>query len=240
MHRIISPFADVRGAPMADGLRGKYETQLVYGEEFIVESTEGDWAKGACRHDGYKGYVLAKHLGPTVTPTHFVTGARAVVYHEATIKSAPLMTLSLGSRLNIAKEGEKFFELADGGWISRVQVAPVADKQTDYIKTALNFLETPYYWGGRSGFGIDCSGLVQVALTRAGMTVPRDTEEQEQMPGETVDTARTGDIVFFKGHVGIMADADNLLHATAFHMKTILEPLWAVEARDAVTTIKRI
>lgn len=238
--RVIVPFADIHGAPSREALRGKYETQLVYGEEFIVDSTEGEWSKGSCAHDGYKGYILSKYLGAPVTPTHLVTAARAYVYHEATIKSPPVMTLSLGSRLNIAKEGDKFLELADGGWIYRAQLAEIGARHGDYIKTAQSFLETPYYWGGRSGFGIDCSGLVQVALTLAGMPCPRDTEEQEKNLGAAIDTARTGDIVFFKGHVGIMADADNLLHANAHHMKTVIEPLWAVEARDKVTSVKRI
>lgn len=241
-HRVITPFADVHGAPDLNALRGKYETQLVFGEEFLVESEENGWCKGTCAHDGYKGHVLKTCLElPGAAPTHIVTAGRTHSYREASIKSPPVEMYSFGSRVTLAKQGEKFGELADGGWVYLPHLAPVGKKDDNYMALAQNLLETPYYWGGRSGFGIDCSGLVQVVLARAGIDVPRDTEQQQDAIGETVEVARTGDIVFFKGHVGIMIDADNLLHANAHHMKTVIEPLWTVSDRSGgVTVIKRI
>lgn len=241
-YRVLTPVADVHGAPDLNALRGKFETQLAFGEEFIVESEENGWCKGACAHDGYKGYIQRERIAiADIRPTHIVTAARAHSYRDASIKSPWMENYSFGARVTVAKTGEKYAELANGGWIYLSQLSPIDALQEDYIKTAQTFLETPYYWGGRSGFGIDCSGLVQVVLARAGIDAPRDTEQQEEAIGKAVDTARTGDIVFFKGHVGIMVDADNLLHANAHHMKTVIEPLWAVEARSGgITSIKRI
>lgn len=113
--------------------------------------------------------------------------------------------------------------------------------EKDHVATALKFLETPYCWGGRSGFGIDCSGLVQVSLARAGIAVPRDTEDQEHAVGKPVNDLQRGDLAYFKGHVGIMTDAENILHANAFHMKVCVEPLRDVEKRGgAITSVRRV
>ena len=241
-YRIISPVADIHGTPDLNALRGKNETQAVFGEAFTVENEENGWCKGASAHDGYKGFIEKKHISPAAAPpTHIVTAARSHVYRDGSIKTPRLETFSFGSHVCVAKIGEKFAELSTGGWIYQSHLAAIDSVEEDYIKTAQTFLETPYYWGGRSGFGIDCSGLVQVVLARAGLAVPRDTEDQETTIGKTVDTARSGDLVFFKGHVGIMIDADTLLHANAHHMKTVIEPLWMVDERSGgVTSIRRI
>lgn len=244
-YRVIAPLADMRGAPDEKALRGKYESQLVSGEVFNVESTENGWCCGHAAHDGYKGYVRADALARADTlpaATHIISAARSHLYAEATMKSPAVDCLSFGSRVAVKKEGEKFMQLDNGAWIYAKHLLPVGDVAEDYIATALKFSDTPYYWGGRSGFGIDCSGLVQVALALAGIAVPRDTEEQASAIGRVHDGApRTGDIVFFPGHVGIMTDAENILHANAFHMKTCVEPLWMVDERSGgKTAVRRI
>ena len=92
--------------------------------------------------------------------------------------------------------------LVESGW-----------REPDYVAVAERFLETPYLWGGRTSEGIDCSGLVQTALAAAGVASPRDSDMQEAGLGEpiAIDDPRTtlerGDLVFWKGHVGIMRDS---------------------------------
>lgn len=229
---VILPTADVHEKPDAKALRGKLETQLVFGESFAVEREENGWSFGACGHDAYKGWVDSKALNKAApAATHIVTAARSQLYAEATIKSPMLRTLSFGSRVTVTEEGEKFCLLAEGDWIFKPHIAPLDATEEDYLATARRFLETPYYWGGRSGFGIDCSGLVQVALARAGIAAPRDTEQQISL-GASTNRPRHMDLVFFtESHVGIMVDADTILHATGHHMKTVIEPLWMVEER---------
>jgi cell wall-associated NlpC family hydrolase len=264
-HQIISPVADVYGVPDTQAKRGKFETQLVQGEIFTVIEEKDGWCKGTCAHDKYPGYVESIHLTKhTTSPTHIVTAARSHTYREPSIKSARTVTLGFGSLIKLTGKEEGFVQVNGGAWIYEKHVASLDTPEKDYIATASKFLETPYYWGGRSGFGIDCSGLVQVSLARAGIAVLRDSDEQEQAIGKPVvipaeagisgpspqDTGfrrydgygtQAGDIVFFKGHVGLMADDRNLLHANAFHMKTVIEPLADVVGRgNAVTSVRRV
>lgn len=157
------------------------------------------------------------------------------------MKSPVTDTLSFGSRIAVTATHEKFAQINDGSWIYLKHISPVKKRNKDYVATALKFLETPYYWGGRSGFGIDCSGLVQVSLARAGIPVPRDTDVQVDKIGKPVKTPKTGDIVFFSGHVGIMVDNKNILHANAFHMKVTVEPLKEVAKRsNGITAVRRM
>ena len=134
--------------------------------------------------------------------------------------------------------------------ISGRAISPKPDSfEPDYVTVAERFLETPYLWGGRTSEGIDCSGLVQTALAAAGLPSPRDSDMQEPELGEPVANEaplRRGDLVFWKGHVGIMRDSAALLHANGWHMRVVSEPL--KEARDRIaesgggklTSVKRL
>ncbi len=240
--QIASPVADIHGVPDLDVLRGKFETQLVMGELFDVTEEEDGWCKGTCAHDGYAGYIESRHLTEEVTtPTHIVVTARSNTYVSPSVKSAFRGALSFGSLIKVTDIGQDFVQMEGGHWIFKKHIEAIGHIEKDHIATGKKFLETPYYWGGRSGFGIDCSGLVQVCLGRAGLKTPRDSEVQEHAIGRAVDSPKAGDIIFFRKHVGMMADDVNLLHANGTHMKTVIEPLGDVIARRGeVTSIRRV
>jgi cell wall-associated NlpC family hydrolase len=241
--KVIVPVVDVREQPDNEALRGKLESQLQYGEIFIAEEDAGDWLKGRCAHDGYPGYVEKKYLTREFSAaTHVVTAQRSDVYRDASIKSPIRRTLGMGAQLTVVEMGEKFAKLDDGTHIYARHITPVSAKE-DFVSVAEKLLETPYVWGGRGGLGTDCSGLVQLSLARQGIAAPRDTEDQEKTIGKDVtqDARRRGDLVYFPGHVGIMVDAENILHANAFHMKTCVEKLDAVTKRSGgITAVRRI
>jgi cell wall-associated NlpC family hydrolase len=141
----------------------------------------------------------------------------------------------MGARLAIARQDERFAVSANGWHIPAVHVAPIKAKQSNFVAVAEEFLNAPYLWGGKTSLGIDCSGLVQVALQAAGHLCPRDSDMQEMALGKlsSLTDLKRGDMVFWKGHVAIARDGETLLHANAHHMAVAIEP-----AREAIARIK--
>ena len=226
-------------------------SELLFGETFAVLDGQDRWLKVENRTDGYVGWLRpdAAHAEPTA-PTHRVRARMANLHPAPTHKAVPVAALSFGSLVTVAEGDENgWCRLADGLWIFGKHLEPVARPPDAVpVETALRFLETPYVWGGRSGFGIDCSGLVKVALQAAGIVTQHSSGFQRNdgrlgpmlsEDGQDVDYRR-GDIVFFPGHVGIMLDGATLLHATVFTMSVVTEPLSAVAARaDRITGVRR-
>jgi cell wall-associated NlpC family hydrolase len=147
----------------------------------------------------------------------------------------PLAMLPFGARVVIIRQDERFGTTESGLYLPAQHIAPVTAKQADFVTVAEAFLGAPYLWGGKTSLGIDCSGLVQVALQAAGRACPRDTDMQEAALGEPVTLAdlRRGDLVYWKGHVAIARDAETIVHANAHHMMVAIEP-----AREAIARIK--
>ncbi|WP_070157973.1 C40 family peptidase [Sphingobium phenoxybenzoativorans] len=207
-------------------------TQLLRGETFHALDMTTHWAWGFCGHDGYVGYIRREALDVRETPTHQVTALSAPLFEKPDIKSRIIDFWPLGATFSGA-EADGFVACAEGHVHAR-HAAPLGELESDWVAVAQRFLGQPYVWGGRGHDGLDCSGLVQIALSRCGIAVPRDTDLQREGIGKPLaddDALRRGDLVFFPGHVGIMADGENLLHANAHWMETVIEPLADVVAR---------
>ena len=234
-------------------------TELLYGEDFRAYDRRDGWAWGQCAHDDYVGYVEEAELDwEPKTPTHQVVALRALLFPHADFKTPCAGALSLGSRLTVVDRsdgpGGGYLRLDSGGWISEKSASALAEGghgRPDPVDVALRFLGVPYLWGGRSSLGLDCSGLVQIALAQAGVPAPRDAYMQEAALGTPVDQAsgdplRRGDLVFFPGHVGIMADDRTLLHANITAMAVTLDPLADIAARveaaegRGITAVRRL
>ena len=118
----------------------------------------------------------------------------------------------------------------------------------DWAAVAERFIGVPYLWGGKTSLGLDCSGLVQVALGACGIAAPRDSDMQENAIGDTLAPGaalRRGDLVFWPGHVALMLDREIAIHANAFHMAVVAEPLTHAVQRakskgSVVSSIRRI
>lgn len=233
MRRCSADVAGVYGRPV-DG--AEQTSQLLRGEPFEALDIGPLWTWGQCGHDRYVGYVRTAALAEAAAaPTHRVVVPHAHAFAQPSIKAPPTATLLRGALVAVVDTTDGFARLDDGGHVRSEALAPLgAAAATDWVGVAMGFLHTPYLWGGRSRLGIDCSGLVQIALQACGQACPRDSDQQRAMLGEALPEGaalRAGDLVFFPGHVGIMADADLLLHANAHHMATVLEPLAVVIAR---------
>lgn len=221
---------------------GAMDTQLLHGEVFLVEKEENGWAYGTARRDDYTGWVRRDALDqPVLIATHRVSALRTYAYTEPDIKSPPRAIVSLNAKIASAQRQDRFIDAQRLGWIFEPHLAVLGAAESDYVAVAERFQFTPYLWGGRESIGTDCSGLVQSALEAAGVRgFPRDTKDQEvwaksrwnQVPvDEDLSGLQRGDLIFWPGHVGIMTDSRNFLHANAHHMSTVIEPLATVARR---------
>jgi cell wall-associated NlpC family hydrolase len=237
--RIAVPVADLKRAPRPDaGL----DSQLLFGDDVLVfEESEG-WAWVQSERDGYVGFVAGAAIAPIGDEaTHIVCAPRTFLYPGPDMKLPRSGKLSMGSRIRVTgyaeTRGTKYAMLASGEAIVAGHVVARGAVAEDYVTVAETLLNTPYLWGGCSGFGLDCSGLVQLSQRMSGNMVLRDTDMQAGTIGTVVDAKpayenlRRGDLVFWNGHVAIMTDAKNMIHANGHTMLVSREPLAAAIER---------
>ncbi len=234
--KVCVGLADLRPEPSHDS---PIDTQALFGEAAVLyEDHEGfGWVQ--LERDGYVGYLSMNALADfDAAPTHRVKVNRTFIYPSPNMKLPIVDALPLGARLAVAEAAESFIRLQDGGFVFAEHIGPIDGTKSDFVAVAERLLHAPYLWGGKSSLGVDCSGLVQIALDAAGFTSPRDTDLQEQALGaplplsDDLSGLQRGDLIFWRGHVGIMRDSETLLHANAHHMMVASEPL--AEARDRI------
>ena len=246
--RVQAMVADMVAAPDENQ---SLQTQLLFGEEIIVYEKKNGWAWGQAVVDGYVGYVNADALAlKEQEPDYRVCSLRTAVFCQPDVKAPVSGFLHCNSLVQVEARQGNFGKVSDG-WVFWGDLAPINTVAPDWVEVAHKYLHAPYVWGGRSSFGLDCSALVQNALLAAGSSCPRDSDMQEAVLGEPVSLSKMdtgllrGDLVFWPGHVGIMLDHKQFLHANAYHMATVIEPLTAAISRiqktsGSVRSIRRL
>ncbi len=222
--------------------KSERQTECLFGEELLIFEQGETMSWGQSLKDGYVGYIDTKVLcTSTIKQTHVVSVPRTFKYLQADLHGPIEFPLSMGSKVSVADEIEirdtQYSILENGTAIITNHLSPIGRVYEDYVTVAETFIRTPYLWGGVSGFGIDCSGLIQLSMMMTGQIVLRDTDMQQKTIGKLLtdtDKLQRGDLIFWKGHVAIMVDHENIIHASGFSMDVMIEPL-----EQAITRIAK-
>ncbi len=228
----IAPVTEIHAEPHLSSMP---VSALMHGEEFAVLDIAGEWAWGYCLHDDYLGYLRFADLGDDFAATHVVSAPATLIVATPSIKAPVLARYPMGARIvcGDASECGKFLS-CEGGWAPVVHLSEIGKVESAPAELAERLVGTPYSWGGRGGNALDCSGLVQLVFGLNGHKPPRDADMQQASFGQELAQdapLQRGDLVFFPGHVGIMADAVRLIHANAAAMAVSIEPLDVAAAR---------
>jgi len=219
------------------------DTEFLFGETVLVFDESDGWAWCQSEIDDYVGFVPSSALSIQVqVPTHRVATLLTPLYPEPELRRPPLQLLSIGSRLTIVGSATvrdlDYALLEDGSAVAADHLQPVdVAVGDDFVAVAEQFLGRPYIWAGRSGLGVDCSGLLQLAMMMTGECPLRDSDMMEHSVGKALDLAeglpdlRRGDLIFWKGHVGVLTDSGHILHASGRTMTVINEPAGELIAR---------
>ena len=229
--QVVVAVADMRRVPRPDSA---IDTQLLFGELVDVFDDAEGWCWVQARNDKYVGYVSDAALSARISaPTHVICAPRTFVYPGPDMKFPAETALSIGSQIAVTGEAEtrgtRYLLLSSGGAVVESHVAPARELFTDPAALAERLLETPYLWGGKSGYGIDCSGLVQLTHALCGIHLQRDTAMQSETAGKIIHPGRDGvelrrgDLVFWRGHVAMMLDPKTIIHASGHSMSVARE-----------------
>ncbi len=245
LQEVVVGQAPLRKAPSHDA---PLLTEVLRGERVTIYDTDDEgWAWGQLQDDSNVGFLpAAALLAADAAPTHRVTALRTFVFPEASIKRPPADALPLGAKIAILRTQDEF-AVSASGFLPARHLAPLANHEPDFVAVAERFAGVPYLWGGKTSLGLDCSGLVQVALAACGNACPRDSDMQEKALGKPANLAglQRGDLLFWKGHVAIALGRNSMIHANAFHMAVAIEPVAEALARigaagSQVTSVRRL
>lgn len=245
--RICLPVADLKASP---DINVTTEHQLLLGEEVLIFDEAGGFSWVQSKLDNYVGYVASASVevlsANPINSTHIIAVPTTFCYPRAELRSPPLSGLSIGSRVAVTGSdtvrGTQYAKLASGGWVIEKHLQAIDDYQTDFVSICELMENIPYLWGGASGFGLDCSSLIQLAMRLCGTNILRDSDMQGATlgeviePGEGFENLQRGDLIFWRAHVavhkGTIHRVPHIIHANGHTMDVVVEPL-----REAIERI---
>ena len=209
-------------------LTSKLSSQLLYGEKFTIIQKKNNWLKIKTNYDNYIGYIKNKKFLTKFYPKFKIFSSKSPIYIKKGNRFFKTKKfLFFGSSVEKKSENKTFLEFEKNKWIQKKHVKKLNHFEKNYIKIFKLFLGSKYLWGGKSVDGIDCSALIQIYFFYNRIFFPRDTKDQiKYCKKNTKKGFFKGDIIFWKGHVGICLSQLNFLHAYGPKKKVLIMPIY--------------
>ena len=201
-------------------------SQILYGEKFKILLRRKKYIKIKTHYDNYVGYIKKDKFLKNFKPSHKISKIKSRIFLR---KGKKFLSsnhyLYYGSGVCKREENKKYIKFEKNKWIKKIDIKSIDHYEKNYIKVFKFFLNTKYSWGGKTCIGIDCSALVQIYFYYNRIFFPRDTKDQIRFcKRKRVKNRLKGDILFWKGHVGVCLNKSRFIHAYGPKKKVIIMP----------------
>ena len=201
-------------------------SQILYGDKFKILLKRKKYIKIKTHYDNYIGYIKNGDFLKNFNPSFKISKIKSRIFFK---KGKRFLSsnhyLYYGSGVCKRNENKKYIEFEKNKWIKKSDIKNIDHHEKNYIKIFKFFLNTKYLWGGKTCDGIDCSALIQIYFYYNRIFFPRDTKDQIRFCKRKRSKNRLkGDILFWKGHVGICLNKSRFIHAYGPKKKVIIMP----------------
>ena len=218
------PITNIKSKPSS---KSEVTSQILYGEKFKILSKKKNWIKIKTNFDNYIGYIKKSKYYENFRPTHKICKIKSKVFKKKNIKFLPTKNyLFFGSGVSSKNQYKNYIQFKKNSWIKKSDTKKISYHEKDFVKIFKLFLNSKYLWGGKTSNGIDCSALIQIYFYFNRIFFPRDTKNQIKFCKKKISRKFIkGDIIFWKGHVGLCINSSKFIHAYGPKKKVLIMPI---------------
>ena len=218
-----SPLGNINSEPSSNS---EILSQILYGEKFKILTRTKNWVKIKTNYDNYVGFIKKNKFYHKFKPERKIYKLKAKIFKKKNGKFfSSNKYLYFGSGITIINKNKNFIEFDKNRWVKKNDTKDISHKERSFEKIFKLFLNCKYLWGGKTSDGIDCSALIQIYFYYNRIFFPRDTKDQIKYCKKNNDKKKgKGDIIFWKGHVGVCLNNSKFIHAYGPRKKVIIMP----------------
>ena len=218
---------DVSNIYTKPNVKSEVSTQILYGEEFKILNKKKNWLKIKTNFDNYVGYIKKRKFRKQFKPQLKIFKSKSRIFTKKKDKFSPSKNfLYFASGISILNENKEYLEFEKNKWIKKKDTKNIHHYEKNFLKIIKLFLNSKYLWGGKTLDGIDCSALIQIYFYYNRIFFPRDTKDQIKYCKKKKNKKfNRGDIIFWKGHVGICLNKSKFIHAYGPRKKVLIMPI---------------
>ena len=207
-------------------LKSDVTSQILYGEKFKILYKKNNWVKIKTSFDNYIGFIKNIKFNQNFKPSNKICKLRSKIFKKKNNKFLPTNNfLYFASGISVKKKNNNYLEFEKNKWIRKNDTKKINHYESNFVKILKLFLGCKYLWGGKTLKGIDCSALIQIYFYYNRVFFPRDSKDQTRFCKKKLNKKFSkGDIIFWKGHVGMCLNKSKFIHAYGPKKKVLIMP----------------